>query len=57
MMAEAEKLPTPDNCVIAYIDHQPKMTFGLLSHDRQTIKNFTVGLGQGRNKPALQGQG
>ena len=44
MTAATEKLLTPDNCVIAFIDHQPQMTFGVASHDRQTIKNNTVGL-------------
>lgn len=44
MTAATEKLLTPDNCVIAFIDHQPQMAFGVASHDRQTIKNNTVGL-------------
>lgn len=44
MSAATEKLLTPDNCVIAFIDHQPQMSFGVVSHDRQTIKNNTVGL-------------
>lgn len=44
MTAATDKLLTPDNCVIAFIDHQPQMTFGVASHDRQTVKNNTVGL-------------
>lgn len=44
MTAATEKLLTPDNCVIAFIDHQPQMSFGVQSHDRQAIKNNTVGL-------------
>lgn len=44
MTAATEKLLTPDNCVIAFIDQQPQMGFGVQSHDRQTIKNNTVGL-------------
>jgi len=44
MTAATEKLLTPDNCVVAFIDHQPQMSFGVQSHDRQVIKNNTVGL-------------
>lgn len=44
MTAATEKLLTPDNCVIAFIDHQPQMSFGVQSHDRQAIKNATIGL-------------
>ena len=44
MPAATEKLLTPDNCVIAFIDHQPQMSFAVESHDRQAIKNATVGL-------------
>lgn len=32
-------LLTPDNCVVAMIDLQPQMLFGVASHDRQTIIN------------------
>jgi nicotinamidase-related amidase len=32
-------LLTPDNCVVAMIDLQPQMLFGVGSHDRQTIIN------------------
>src|ERR1700758_4952661 len=32
-------LLTPDNCVVALIDLQPQMLFGVGSHDRQTIVN------------------
>src|SRR5258707_9341278 len=37
-------LLTPDNCVVALIDHQPQMLFGVSSFDRQTIINNTVAL-------------
>jgi nicotinamidase-related amidase len=37
-------LLTPDNCVFAFIDHQPQMLFGTASHDRQLIINSTVAL-------------
>jgi hypothetical protein len=30
-------LLTPDNCVVALIDHQPEMLFGTSNFDRQTI--------------------
>jgi nicotinamidase-related amidase len=32
-------LLTPDNCVVAFIDLQPQMLFGVSSHDRQSIIN------------------
>jgi nicotinamidase-related amidase len=37
-------LLTPDNCVVAFIDHQPQMLFGTSSFDRQSIINNTVAL-------------
>jgi nicotinamidase-related amidase len=37
-------LLTPDNCVLALIDHQPQMLFGVSNFDRQTIINNTVAL-------------
>ena len=37
-------LLTPDNCVVALIDLQPQMLFGVSSHDRQTIINHNVAL-------------
>ena len=37
-------LLTPDNCVVTLIDLQPQMTFGVTSHDRQTIINNNVAL-------------
>src|SRR3954453_1802223 len=37
-------LLTPSNCVVALIDHQPQMLFGVSSADRQTIINNTVAL-------------
>ena len=35
-------LLTPDNCVVAMIDLQPQMLFGVGSHDRQTIINSNL---------------
>lgn len=35
-------LLTPDNCVVAFIDHQPQMLFGTSNFDRQSIINNTV---------------
>ncbi len=40
----ATELLTPNNCVVALIDFQPQMFFGVQSHDRQTIQNNVVGL-------------
>src|SRR5881397_1373021 len=37
-------LLTPDNCVVALIDHQPQMIFGVSNVDRQSIINNTVAL-------------
>ena len=37
-------LLTPDNCAVAFIDHQPQMLFGTSSSDRQSIINTTVAL-------------
>src|SRR5260221_9063041 len=37
-------LLTPDNCVVALIDHQPQMLFGVSNFNRQTIINNTVAL-------------
>src|SRR5216684_6454562 len=39
-------LLTPDNCVVALIDHQPQMLFGTSNFDRQSIINNTVALGK-----------
>ena len=35
-------LLTPDNCVVAIIDLQPQMLFGVANFDRQTIINNTL---------------
>jgi nicotinamidase-related amidase len=46
-MKRSEKgLLTPDNCVVALIDHQPQMLFGVSNSnfDRQSIINNTVAL-------------
>ena len=37
-------LLTPDNCVVAIIDLQPQMIFGVGNFDRQTVINNNVGL-------------
>ena len=37
-------LLTPDNCVVALIDHQGQMIFGTSNFDRQGIINNTVAL-------------
>jgi len=37
-------LLTPDNCVVALIDHQPQMLFGTSYPDRESIINHTVAL-------------
>jgi hypothetical protein len=37
-------LLTPDNCVVAFIDHQPQMLFGASYPDRESIINHTVAL-------------
>ena len=39
-------LLTPDNCVVALIDHQGQMLFGTSNFDRQGIINNTVALGK-----------
>ena len=37
-------LLTPDNCVVAVIDLQPQMLFGVANFDRQTIINNNLAL-------------
>ena len=37
-------LLTPDNCVVALIDHQPQMLFGVSNFDRQEIINNVIAL-------------
>src|SRR5580693_3034010 len=37
-------LLTPDNCVVALIDHQPQMLFGVSNFDRQGIINSVIAL-------------
>jgi hypothetical protein len=39
-------LLTADNCVVAFIDHQPQMLFGTSNFDRQSIINNTVALAE-----------
>jgi nicotinamidase-related amidase len=38
------ELLTPDNRTVIFIDHQPQMTFGVTSIDRQSLTNNVVGL-------------
>src|SRR3954470_8456438 len=37
-------LLTPDNCVVAFIDLQPQMLFGVANFDRQAIINLNMAL-------------
>ena len=37
-------LLTPENCTVIFIDHQPQMTFGVASIDRQLLFNNVIGL-------------
>lgn len=37
-------LLTPENSTVIFIDHQPQMSFGVASIDRQLLLNNTVGL-------------
>ena len=37
-------LLTPQNCTVIFIDHQPQMTFGVMSIDRQLLFNNVIGL-------------
>ena len=37
-------LLTPDNCVVALVDHQPQMLFGVENFDRQGLMNKVVAL-------------
>ncbi|WP_254545589.1 hydrolase [Halomarina pelagica] len=38
------ELLAPDNCTVAFVDHQPLMVFGIGSIDGQTLKNNTIAL-------------
>ena len=40
-------LLTPDNCVVALIDLQPQMLFGVGNFDRQAVINLNVALAKG----------
>ena len=44
MPNDIHSLLTPENCTVIFIDHQPQMTFGVTSIDRQTLLNNTIGL-------------
>lgn len=38
------QLLNPDNCTVIFIDHQPQMSFGVTSIDRQLLLNNTIAL-------------
>jgi len=44
MTTEAKTLVTPQNSALILIDHQPQMSFGVQSIDRQTLINKVTGL-------------
>ena len=44
MSTPVHSLLTPQNCTVVFIDHQPQMTFGVTSIDRQLLLNNVVGL-------------
>ena len=52
---QIHSLLTPENCTVIFIDHQPQMTFGVTSIDRQTLFNNVDRPGQGGE--GLQGPG
>jgi len=39
MAPTIHSLLTPENCTVIFIDHQPQMTFGVSSIDRQSLMN------------------
>jgi nicotinamidase-related amidase len=43
-MSETHELLTPENSLLALIDYQPQMVFGVASHDRQLVINNVTGL-------------
>lgn len=44
MSSTIRSLLTPSNCTVVFIDHQPQMTSGVTSIDRQLLFNNTIGL-------------
>lgn len=44
MTYPAKALINPDECLLILVDHQPQMSFGVTSIDRQTLKNNVVAL-------------
>jgi nicotinamidase-related amidase len=44
MTFHAKSLINPDDTVFLFVDHQPQMSFGVTSIDRQLLKNNTVAL-------------
>ena len=45
-------LLTPDNCMVAIIDLQPQMVFGVASTDRQSLINSTTVLAKAARDPS-----
>ena len=45
------ELLNPQNCAVIFIDHQPQMTFGVTSIDRQALTNNVVGLAKAAKVP------
>src|SRR5215467_13231691 len=45
--AKVKDLITPDECVLAVIDHQPQMSFMVRSHDLTVLRNNVVALAKG----------
>ena len=43
------ELLTPENSALMFIDHQPQMVFGVMTIDRQTLKNNVVALAKSGN--------
>jgi nicotinamidase-related amidase len=44
MTFKAKALINPDDCLFIFIDHQPQMSFGVTSIDRQALKNNVIAL-------------
>lgn len=44
MTYRTNALLNPDDCLFVFIDHQPQMSFGVASIDRQTLKNNVLAL-------------
>jgi len=44
MTYKTKALLNPDDCLFVFIDHQPQMSFGVASIDRQTLKSNVLAL-------------